>query len=70
LSTSLVSLLFRIALVAVLAFAVGCGGGEQSQPAGAKLPSVSVDDLAGGKVSLSSLVPAQKPLLVWAWSPI
>jgi len=34
------------------------------------LPDLAVDDVAAGsKVNLSSLVPAEQPLLVWFWAP-
>jgi len=41
-------------------------------PAAARsvLPDLSVDDVAAGtKVDLSSLAPADQPLLVWFWAP-
>jgi len=41
-------------------------------PAAARsvLPDLSVDDVvAGTKVDLSSLAPADQPLLVWFWAP-
>jgi thiol-disulfide isomerase/thioredoxin len=33
------------------------------------LPSVQVKDVAGGDVDLASLVPSEKPILLWAWAP-
>lgn len=39
-------------------------GGE-----GGILPDVTVDDLAGGTVQVSSLAPAERPTLVWFWAP-
>ena len=33
------------------------------------LPDLSVDDVAGGTVNLSSLAPAGLPLLLWFWAP-
>jgi len=34
------------------------------------LPDLAVDDVAAGsKVNLSSLAPAEQPLLVWFWAP-
>jgi len=34
-----------------------------------RLPDVQVDDLAGGKVALTSLSPSELPVLVWFWAP-
>lgn len=34
-----------------------------------QLPSVEVDDLAGGKVDLASFVDGTKPIVIWAWAP-
>jgi thiol-disulfide isomerase/thioredoxin len=33
------------------------------------LPSVQVKDVAGGDVDLATLVPSEKPILLWAWAP-
>jgi thiol-disulfide isomerase/thioredoxin len=33
------------------------------------LPSVQVKDVAGGEVDLASLVPSERPILLWAWAP-
>lgn len=64
---------FPAILLAALAVSLaGCGGG-QGGPAGnaeAGLPKVTVDRVAGGKLDLSTLTPGERPLLVWAWSPI
>jgi hypothetical protein len=39
-------------------------------PAGKSiLPDVTVDDVAGGTVNLSSLAPAPRPILLWFWAP-
>lgn len=65
-----IRMLSRLALAAGLALVAGCGSGGASPGPDVTLPSVAVDDLAGGKLALSSLVPSQKPLLLWAWSPI
>ena len=65
----------RLPCAALFAFAFAfaissCGGapGGDAPPTG--LPKVTVDEVSGGKLDLSSLTPAEKPLLVWAWSPI
>jgi hypothetical protein len=34
-----------------------------------RLPDITVDDIAGGKVRLSDLTPAALPTLVWFWAP-
>lgn len=34
-----------------------------------RLPDLTVDDVAGGKVRLSDLTPAALPTLVWFWAP-
>ena len=34
-----------------------------------RLPDITVDDTAGGKVRLSDLTPAALPTLVWFWAP-
>ena len=61
----------RLVCAALLALViVGCGGAPPGDAPPAGLPRVTVDDVSGGKVDLSSLTPADKPLLVWAWSPI
>ena len=42
----------------------------QAPAAASVLPGLSVDDVAAGtKVDLSSLAPADRPLLVWFWAP-
>lgn len=42
----------------------------QAPAAASVLPDLSVDDVAAGtKVDLSSLAPADRPLLVWFWAP-
>ncbi|MEZ5233686.1 MAG: hypothetical protein R2749_13425 [Acidimicrobiales bacterium] len=42
------------------------GGAAQASP----LPAVTVTDIASGAaVPLDSLLPADKPLLVWMWAP-
>ena len=42
----------------------------QAPAAASVLPALSVDDVAAGtKVELSSLAPADRPLLVWFWAP-
>lgn len=33
------------------------------------LPDLTVDDVAGGTVNLSSLAPAPRPVLLWFWAP-
>lgn len=33
------------------------------------LPSVQVKDVAGGELDLASLVPSERPILLWAWAP-
>ena len=39
-------------------------------PAGKSiLPDLAIDDVAGGTVNLSSLVPAARPILLWFWAP-
>lgn len=59
---------------------VGCGADEPAEGAtagavdgtaeAAGLPPVSVLDLASGdQVALSSYLPADRPVLVWMWSP-
>jgi hypothetical protein len=48
--------------------AEGAVAGETSEATG--LPSVPVLDLtAGDEVVLSSYLPADRPVLVWMWSP-
>jgi hypothetical protein len=64
--------LFSVALA-------GCGSDEPAEGAAAVdgtaseaagLPAVSVLDLdAGDEVVLSSYLPADRPVLVWMWSP-
>lgn len=42
----------------------------QEASGGGDLPDVEVVDIATGeKLALTSLVPAQRPLLVWFWAP-
>lgn len=39
-------------------------------PAGTSvLPDLTVDNVAGGTVNLSSLAPAPRPVLLWFWAP-
>ena len=46
------------------------GGASPAAPAGPGLPDTEVVDLAtGATLSLASLTPAAKPLLVWFWAP-
>ena len=68
----------RIAALAGLgllsAALAGCGADEPAEGAAATeadgLPPVSVLDLvAGDEVVLSSYLPADRPVLVWMWSP-
>jgi hypothetical protein len=43
---------------------------QPALPAGtATLPDVTVDDVAGAKVRLSSLTPSSQPTLIWFWAP-
>lgn len=44
-------------------------GGAQVDISNSVLPAVQVKDVAGGDVNLASLVPSQKPILLWAWAP-
>ena len=61
----------RLLCAVLLALLVaGCGGSTAADAPATGLPKVAVDEVSGGKVDLSSLTPAEKPLLVWAWSPI
>ena len=66
-----------VALALVLA---GCGSGQDTGTAapaaggdGAQatvLPDLSVTDIAtGDQVTLRSLVPADRPVLLWFWAP-
>lgn len=45
----------------------GCGGATSGS--GARLPTTRVEDLRGGTLPLSSLVPARRPILLWVWGP-
>ena len=67
-----------LALAAVVAAA--CAGSEPSQAApapaaqeaagGNALPPVTVVDVVSGEsLALSSLAPADRPILVWFWAP-
>ena len=62
-----------IAISLVMALA-GCGGNERaSAPAkepGGALPAIQVADVRDGStLSLDSLAPTSRPLLVWFWAP-
>ncbi|NNK91834.1 MAG: hypothetical protein HKO87_05320 [Acidimicrobiia bacterium] len=69
-----------IAFVGALAVvAAACGGGDGSSdaagppeeiPGVGALPAVEVLDVAtGDSVDVSTLLPSDKPLLVWFWAP-
>jgi hypothetical protein len=50
----------------------GSSSGEEALPSGgaSPLPTVDVVNVASGEtVALASLLPADKPLLVWMWAP-
>ena len=70
-----------LAVVLALVFA-GCGSGQETAPGTAApadvgdgavanaLPDLSVSDLATGEpMALQSLVPADRPVLLWFWAP-
>ena len=67
-------------VVALSLVAAACGGdGASTAPAGGipevipgigALPAVEVLDVANGDtVDVSTLLPADKPLLLWCWAP-
>lgn len=41
----------------------------EALPKGPPLPDVSVQDLAGGTLSVADLAGGEKPVLVWFWAP-
>lgn len=62
--------------VAGLAVIASCGSGESSPVAADKapkpitLPAVDVRDILSGEtVSVASLVPSDRPVLLWFWAP-
>ena len=69
--SGILELVPRLLCAALLALWVtGCGGSPAPDAQATGLPKLTVDEVGGGKVDLSSLTPGEKPLLVWAWSPI
>ncbi|MGE3811183.1 MAG: TlpA family protein disulfide reductase [Candidatus Nanopelagicales bacterium] len=42
---------------------------SDAPPMGPSLPDVSVQDLAGGTLSVADLADGDKPVLVWFWAP-
>ncbi len=42
---------------------------QEAPPKGPPLPDVSVQDLAGGSLSVADLAGGEKPVLVWFWAP-
>lgn len=62
------------AVLVVSAVASGCasdsGSGAASGGPGGTLPDVSVTNVGSGEsVGLRSLLPGDRPLLVWFWAP-
>lgn len=41
----------------------------EATASGPRLPDVRVEDLSGGELSVASLAPSERPVLVWFWAP-